>query len=322
MSPRFDRRRFLGGIGAATLAIAFPHSSRAQSSFAFGLPISEADGLPGDGFVIRHGYQTENTWYNPGDWHTAEDWYRLEGDTSGATVIAIGEGNVVFAGSDYPGRVVIVQHAPGLFSMYGHLDPATLSVAEGAHIMRGQQIGTVALRTDGVVPSHLHFETRNFLYNAEVNGATPIYSYGCGVNCAPGPGYWPMAAPQLPSGMGWRNPTHVIGNRLLLDGPLTVQVPFSSGGSAEVTSVPWQWAEAINVGTIDLVPGAQYGVLAVDAGPEASIETSAESYNLSYLIDLGDGASGWVRAAVADPLETGLDGRPSSVRFTLLPHFV
>ena len=33
------------------------------------------------------------------------------------------------------------------------------------------------------------------LYEAEVNGETPRYAYACGFNCAPGPGYWPMAAP-------------------------------------------------------------------------------------------------------------------------------
>jgi hypothetical protein len=312
----------LGGIGAAVLVSLCPRGGRAQSSFAFGLPIAEPGGLPGDGFVIRHGYQTENTWYNPGNWHTAEDWYRLGGvDTAGATVLVIGEGDVVFVGSDYPGRVVIVQHAPDLYSMYGHLDLATVAVAEGDHVIRGQQIGTVALRTDGVVPSHLHFEIRNFLYNAEVNGESPRYGYNCGNMCAPGPGYWPMEAPELPSGMGWRNPTHVIGNRLLLDGPLTVQVPLAAGGATPLTSAPWQSSDATDLGLIDLVPGARYDVLAVDAGPEASTGTSSETYFLSYFIDDGNGSSGWVRAAVADYTDTGSDGRPSSVRFALLPAF-
>jgi murein DD-endopeptidase MepM/ murein hydrolase activator NlpD len=316
----FDRRRLLGGFTAAGLALGLRRGGRAQSSFAFGLPISDPGGLPGDGFLIRHGFQTENTWYNPGDWHTAEDWYRLDGvDTSGAAVLATGEGDVVFVGSDYPGRVVIVQHGPELFSMYGHLDFASVSVAAGDHIVRGQQIGTVALRTDGIVPSHLHFEIRNFLHNAEVNGESPRYGYNCGYMCAPGPGYWPMDAPEPPSGIGWRNPTHVIGNRLLLDGPLTVQVPQNAGGATPLTAAPWQTSEAADLGLADLVPGGRYDVLAVDAGEEASQGTSAEAYFLSFLIDDGSGVSGWVRAAVADSTDTGSDGRPSSVRFALLP---
>jgi murein DD-endopeptidase MepM/ murein hydrolase activator NlpD len=317
---RLDRRRFLGGIGTAGLALGLRRRSRAQSAFTFGLPIAEPDGLPGDVILIRHGFQTENTWYNPGNWHTAEDWYRLDGvDTTGAAVLAIGKGDVVFVGSDYPGRVIIVQHAADLFSMYGHLDFATVAVVECDQVVRGQQIGAIALRIDGVVPSHLHFELRNFLYSAEVNGESPRYGYNCGYMCAPGPGYWPMEAPELPSGMGWRNPTHVIGNRLLLDGPLTVQVPQAAGGATPLTSAPWQSGDAADLGLVDLVPGGQYSVLAVDAGEEASTGTSAQAYFLSYLIDDGNGTSGWVRAAVADFGETGLDGRPSSVRFTLLP---
>jgi murein DD-endopeptidase MepM/ murein hydrolase activator NlpD len=319
MGRSIDRRRVLAMLAAGS-SLLVPRLGRAQSTFAFGLPIGDPGSLPGDGFLIRHGFQTENTWYNPGHWHTAEDWYRLDGlDTAGAAVLSTGEGDVVFVGSDYPGRVIIIQHAPDLFSMYGHLDFSTVSVAEGDYVIRGQQIGTVALRTDGVVPSHLHFEIRNFLYNAEINGETPRYGYNCGYMCAPGPGYWPIDAPELPSRMGWRNPTHVIGNRLLLDGPLTVQVPLASGGAAELTSAPWQRDNATDLGLIDLVPGGRYSVQAVDAGEEASTGTSADAYFLSYLIYDGNGTTGWVRAAIADDGDTGSDDRPSSVRFALLP---
>lgn len=44
-------------------------------------PIRLAGRAPGDGFVIRHGYAVENTWFNPGDWHTGEDWYAQAGET-------------------------------------------------------------------------------------------------------------------------------------------------------------------------------------------------------------------------------------------------
>jgi murein DD-endopeptidase MepM/ murein hydrolase activator NlpD len=318
MNSRFDRRRLLGS--AAAVAATLPNIGRAQSSFAFGLPVAEPGGLPGNGFIVRHGFQTENTWYNPGNWHTAEDWYRLNGaDTAGAAVVAVAGGEVVFVGSDYPGRIVIIQHAPDLYSMSGHLAPDSVMVAVGDTVTRGQQLASVASIQGWAAPNHLHFEIRNFLYAAEVNGETPRYAYGCGVNCAPGPGYWPMTAPELPSGMGWRNPTHVIGNRLLLDGPLTVQVPAGAGGATPLTSVPWQRSDAYDTGLVDLFPGARYSVLAVDAGEEASTGTSAEAYYLSYLIETDTGASGWVRAAVADSGDTGSDGRPSSVRFNLLP---
>ncbi|MBK9712150.1 MAG: M23 family metallopeptidase [Kouleothrix sp.] len=154
----------------------------------------------GDGFFIRHGAETENTWYNPGWWHTGEDWYAQQGDTAGAQVYAIADGEVVYADANYPGRVVIVRHADDLYSMYGHLDPK-LAVQVGSQVERGDLIGTVLRRGD-TTPNHLHFEIRTFFTRREVNGAAPRYGYRCGPDCPPGPGYWPIDAPELPDALG------------------------------------------------------------------------------------------------------------------------
>ena len=316
VTATFNRRTLLGGIGAVGLGATSGPRAGAQPSHVFGLPISDPDGLPGDGFLIRHGFQTENTWYAPGYWHTAEDWYRLNGaETAGANVLAIGPGTIVFVGSNYPGRVVIVQHRPKLFSMYGHLELESITVSSGDRVIRGQQLGSVLQRDDGV-PSHLHFETRTFLYTSDVNGESPRYGFACGQWCTPGPGYWPIDAPELPSEMGWRNPTHVIGNRLLLDGPLAVQVA-TGGGPIELMAAPISGSDS--AGRIDLAAGTRYEVQAINAGPEASNETSAVAYMLWYLIDADPDGTGWVRAAIADGQDAGTDGRPSSVRFLLLP---
>ncbi len=86
------------------------------------MPIGFPDRLPGDGFIVRHGYATENTWFNPGWFHAGEDWYATSGDTASALIYAVADGDVVFAGWEYPGLVVIVRHADDLYSMYGHLD--------------------------------------------------------------------------------------------------------------------------------------------------------------------------------------------------------
>ena len=107
-------------------------------------------------------------------------------ETAGADVLAIADGTVVFAGSDYPGRVVIVQHEAELFSMYGHLDYA-LEVTEGDTVTIGQRLGTVLLRTDGRAPSHLHFEVRTFLITPEVNGDQPRYGFACDRIARPDP---------------------------------------------------------------------------------------------------------------------------------------
>ncbi|MBC8078649.1 MAG: M23 family metallopeptidase, partial [Chloroflexales bacterium] len=177
----------------------------------FSLPIGMPGKVKGDGLFIRHGYTAENSWYNPGYWHTGEDWYALAGDTAGAAVYAIADGIVVYAGANYPGRVVIVQHPPDLYSMYGHLDPALL-VRVGQRVAAGEQIGTVLRRADKV-PNHLHFEVRTFLTAGAVNGDRPRYAFRCGPRCPPGPGYWPGSAPDHPGELGWRNPLHGIASR-------------------------------------------------------------------------------------------------------------
>jgi murein DD-endopeptidase MepM/ murein hydrolase activator NlpD len=274
----------------------------------------------GDGFLIRHGYACENTWYNPGWLHTAEDFYLPNGNTAGAGVYAVADGEIAFAGSEYPGLVVIVQHAADLYSMYGHLDH-TLAVEHG-RVERGQLLGTVLDRTDGRVPSHLHFEMRTFLVKTEVNGDAPRYAVRCGFNCAPGPGYWPMDAPEHPSDIGWRNPTHVIANRSYgdaLPADAEIVVASGSGSSAALWSAPSNHDDAEQIGDLPLNAGDHYRLLSIATGPEASMETSAEGYRLWYRIELPDRDRVWVQAATPSRNDTGSDGRPSTIRVDFLP---
>ncbi len=195
------RRSVLRGAVAAGLAARIRPASAQTPSPAFAYPIGQPRHVLGDGFVVRHGYACENTWYNPNWFHTGEDWYLVEGDAAGAEVYAVAAGEVVFAGSEYPGLVVIVRHGDGLYSMYGHLGYA-LPVEVGSRVERGQPVGTVLPRTDGRAPSHLHFEVRTFLTTPEVNGEAPRYGYGCGYACPPGPGYWPIDAPEHTGALG------------------------------------------------------------------------------------------------------------------------
>src|SRR5215207_11129925 len=188
MGRCLTRRGILRASLAATLTSRFKAAAAQSVPLVFGYPVGQPGRVFGDGFLIRHGYATENTWYLPGYLHTGEDWYTMEGDAAGAGVYAAATGEVVFAGSNYPGRVVIVQHADDLFSMYGHLDYA-LTVAVGNSVERGQPLGTILARTDGRAPSHLHFEMRTFFTTPEINGESPRYEFGCGFECPPGPGY-------------------------------------------------------------------------------------------------------------------------------------
>lgn len=287
-------------------------------SFPIGMP-----GRPlGDGFVIRHVYAAENTWFNPGWWHTAEDWYLQAGDSTGARVYAAADGEVVFAGANYPGRVVIVQHADTLYSMYGHLDPQ-LAVQVGQRVARGDLLGTVGPGNERAA-GHLHFEIRTFLTKREINGAAPRYGYKCGTNCPPGPGYWPIDAPEHPSALGWRNPTYAIASRAFgaHQGWLGEVVVATQPAAPRVvlwSAPPERSAERQSLGELGLTPGERFVLLDVHAGADDTLDTSAQNVDLWYYIQLGDGRPAWVQAAVPATLETGSDGRPSSVQFNFWP---
>ena len=300
-----------------------PQTAAPAAMPVYSYPIGLPGRAPGDGFFIRDGYAVENTWYHPGWWHTAEDWYVQDGSSVGARVSAVADGEVVYAGANYPGRVVIVKHADGLFSMYGHLDPK-LAVKVSQPVARGDLIGTVGPGWDRA-PGHLHFEIRTFLTAREVNGAAPRYDYRCGVNCPPGPGYWPIKAPEHPSAIGWRNPTHVIAQRAF-----AASVDSASGEVVVVTKPisptvtlwsdpPGSGGAPQALGEMSLRPGERFALLDVQAGPEDSQATSAAAYQLWYRIGLADGRSGWVQAAVPSARETGADGRPDSVFFNMVP---
>lgn len=286
---------------------------------AFSYPIGVPGRPLGDGFFIRHGVAVENTWYNPGWWHTGEDWYAVEGDTAGARVYAVADGDIVYIGANYPGRVVIVRHANDLYSMYGHLDPA-LAVREGQHVSRGDLLGMVLRRGDRT-PNHLHFEIRSFLLQREVNGNAPRYRYRCGVQCPPGPGYWPIDAPDLPIALGWRNPTHVIAQRGLAPGTVGEVIVATRPASTTITlwSAPPRDSAAQALETLPIQSGQYFALLAVWAGPADTPLTSALAYELWYHIQLPNNQHGWVQAAIPSTIETGSDGRPSSVSFNFFP---
>ena len=288
---------------------------------AYSYPIGRSGRILGDGFYVRHGYGTENTWYLPGYWHTGEDWYALAGDTAGAGVYAIAAGSVVYAGGNYPGRVVIVEHAGGIYSMYGHLDPG-LAVKLGQRLTRGARIGTVLRRGDQT-PNHLHFEVRTFLLTTAVNGDAPRYGFRCGLRCPPGPGYWPIKAPDHPGALGWRNPTHVINRQAGLPNSMISSVVVVAERPSSQSTMLWSAfpgaAGRRALQEIRLRPGSRYQLLASHAGPSDSRGTGAHTYVLWYQIQLQSGKQGWVQAAMPSKAETGADGQPSTVHFNFYP---
>lgn len=81
------------------------------------------------------------------------------GASAGAAVSASAAGRVAYVGDDLVGQglTVLVVHANGWRTVYGHLGSAT--VRDGEDVRAGQQIGTVGLTAGDGRPS-IHFETR------------------------------------------------------------------------------------------------------------------------------------------------------------------
>ena len=321
MPTTISRRTLLTGTALAALGW---RAARARQGTPpldgqrWSLPIRDPGGIPGDGFVIRHGFASENTWFNPGWYHTAEDWYRANDvETAGAEVVAATEGEVVWIGSEYPGRVVLVQHPGGLIGMYGHLDYA-LDVAVGDRVVAGQTLGRVLRWTDGRAPSHLHFEIRTFVNTPMVNGDTPAHPAGCGAGCVPGPGYWPIANPQHPTVVGYRNPTHVIAGGMAARPPAAAVVA-STAADLVVTRREAPREYAAPIADRLLSAGERFELLEIAAGPPDGTGTSALAYDVWFRVALPVGGAGWMRAVVPDNGDVGSDGRPSSVRPVLLP---
>jgi len=74
----------------------------------------------------------------------------------GTPVAACGRGRVVFAGARIlTGNTIVIEHLPGLFSLYYHL--SALLVESGALIENGQRIGEVGMTGLATGP-HLHWE--------------------------------------------------------------------------------------------------------------------------------------------------------------------
>lgn len=73
----------------------------------------------------------------------------------GAAVVAANDGRVALV-ADYffPGRLVVIDHGLGLYTLYFHLDD--VQVADGEPVSRGQPIGAVGATGRATGP-HLHF---------------------------------------------------------------------------------------------------------------------------------------------------------------------
>jgi len=73
----------------------------------------------------------------------------------GTPVVAVNDGRVaLIADHFFPGRLVVIDHGLGLYTLYFHLD--TVAVTDGERVTRGQTIATVG-STGRATGPHLHF---------------------------------------------------------------------------------------------------------------------------------------------------------------------
>ena len=112
--------------------------------------------------IKSYSYISTNGYYSSGKFHGAID-YAVD---SGTPVYAAADG-VVMTTKDLPtsyGTYVVIQHANGLQTWYGHGTRGSISVSPGQTVKQGQQI-MLSGSTGNSSGPHLHFEVRKSPYN-------------------------------------------------------------------------------------------------------------------------------------------------------------
>jgi murein DD-endopeptidase MepM/ murein hydrolase activator NlpD len=145
--------------GAATLGIEFGERNVTTADW---LRLASAPNLwPVEGPITGSFGERIDPFNGEGAFHTGVD----ISSSYGHGVIAPADGVVEFADlQNGYGRLVVVRHANGVSTRYGHL--SGFAVAPGQRIQRGDVLGYVGLSGRSTGP-HLHYEVR--IYNTPVN---------------------------------------------------------------------------------------------------------------------------------------------------------
>ncbi|WP_329199838.1 MULTISPECIES: LysM peptidoglycan-binding domain-containing M23 family metallopeptidase [unclassified Streptomyces] len=141
-------------------------STGAVTASGFVAPVSGGTSTP---------YKQAGSMWSSG-YHTGVDFIA----STGTSVKAVGAGTVVTAGwGGAYGNEVVIRHADGKYSQYGHL--SQLSVSVGQSVTAGQQIG-LSGATGNVTGPHLHFEIRTGpSYGSDIDPLAYLRSKGVSI---------------------------------------------------------------------------------------------------------------------------------------------
>ncbi|CAG6399219.1 LysM peptidoglycan-binding domain-containing M23 family metallopeptidase [Streptomyces cocklensis] len=137
---------------------------KAASPSGYSKPVGDA--------AIGTPYHAEGSNWSSG-YHTGVDFLVW----SGTPVHSVAAGTVVHAGADGSyGNDVIIRHADGKYTLYGHLTNPVVSV--GQTVTSGQEIG-ISGATGNVTGPHLHFEVRTTPdYGSDIDPVAYLAAHG------------------------------------------------------------------------------------------------------------------------------------------------
>ncbi|MFE2874525.1 peptidoglycan DD-metalloendopeptidase family protein [Streptomyces roseus] len=162
-----DRARAADAAAPAEKSAPAKAAGAAVSAAGFVAPVA--------GGGISTQYKTPGAMWSSG-YHTGVDFVA----SSGTTVRAVGAGTVVSAGwGGAYGNEVVIRHADGKYSQYGHL--SRLSVSVGQSVTGGQTIGLSGSTGNSTGP-HLHFEIRTGpSYGSDIDPLAYLRSKGVSI---------------------------------------------------------------------------------------------------------------------------------------------
>ncbi|MFE7413595.1 M23 family metallopeptidase [Streptomyces laurentii] len=167
--------------GTSSTGTSSPGSSAAPSSSASASASASTGTTSSSGWVapVSGGtstpYRASGSMWSSG-YHTGVDFTAA----TGTTVRAVGPGTVYSAGwgGSY-GNQVVIKHADGTYSQYGHL--SSVSVSAGQTVTGGQQIG-LSGATGNVTGPHLHFEMRTGPdYGSDIDPLAALRQHGVSI---------------------------------------------------------------------------------------------------------------------------------------------